>query len=75
MDESGQTSEAVAREIAKGALRQEGCSATVAVPNTGLADAPPAGDGPAAGSQCLASSFRARIEHYFNELPRVRRTL
>jgi PncC family amidohydrolase len=106
MDEFGLTSEAVAREMAEGALRQEGCSADVAVSNTGLADAAPGGDGPAAGTQCFAWSFRShrgeivtfaetkifsgnrndvrssaalyalsRIEHYFNELPRVRRNL
>jgi PncC family amidohydrolase len=60
MEQSGLTSEAVAREMAEGALRQEGCSADVAVSNTGLADAAPDGDGPPAGTQCFAWSFRTR---------------
>ncbi|MFM0717630.1 CinA family protein [Paraburkholderia strydomiana] len=59
MEESGLTSEAVAREMAEGALRQEGCCAEVAVSNTGLADHAPEG-GPPAGTQCFAWSFRTR---------------
>jgi PncC family amidohydrolase len=55
----GLTSEEVAREMAEGALRQEGCSADVAVSNTGLADGEPGG-GPPAGTQCFAWSFRTR---------------
>lgn len=58
MERSGLTSEEVAREMAEGALRQDGCSAEVAVANTGLADAAPEG-GPPAGTQCFAWSFRA----------------
>jgi nicotinamide-nucleotide amidase len=57
MDQHGLTSEAVAREMAEGALHQEGCSADIAVSNTGLADGAPAG-GPAPGTQCFAWSFR-----------------
>jgi nicotinamide-nucleotide amidase len=57
MDEHGLTSEAVAREMAEGALRQEGCCADIAVSNTGVADGAPAG-GPAPGTQCFAWSFR-----------------
>jgi PncC family amidohydrolase len=59
MEESGLTSEEVAREMVEGALRQEGCCAEVAVSNTGLADAAPEG-GPPAGTQCFAWSFRTR---------------
>jgi PncC family amidohydrolase len=59
MERSGVTSEEVAREMAEGALRQEGCCADVAVSNTGLADAAPEG-GPPAGTQCFAWSFRTR---------------
>jgi PncC family amidohydrolase len=60
MEEFGLTSEEVAREMAEGALRQDGCNAHVAVSNTGLAEAPPDGDGPPAGTQCFAWSFRER---------------
>jgi nicotinamide-nucleotide amidase len=59
MEQCGLTSENVAREMAEGALRQEGCCAEVAVSNTGLADAAPDG-GPPAGTQCFAWSFRTR---------------
>ena len=59
MEEFGLTSEEVAREMAEGALRQEGCCADVAVSNTGLADTAPQG-GPPAGTQCFAWSFRNR---------------
>jgi PncC family amidohydrolase len=59
MERSGVTSEEIAREMAEGALRQEGCCADVAVSNTGLADAAPEG-GPPAGTQCFAWSFRTR---------------
>jgi nicotinamide mononucleotide (NMN) deamidase PncC len=45
--------------MAEGALRQKGCCADVAVSNTGLADAGPAG-GPPPGTQCFARSFRQR---------------
>jgi PncC family amidohydrolase len=103
MERFGLTSEEVAREMAEGALRQEGCCADIVVANTGLADAKPGND-PPAGTQCFAWSFRtreaaivtfaetrrfsgarndvrsaaalyalARIEHYFNQLPRVKR--
>lgn len=60
MREFGLTSEEVAREMAEGALRQEGCCAQVAVSNTGLAQALPGGDGPPAGTQCFAWSFLDR---------------
>jgi PncC family amidohydrolase len=57
MKQYGLTSEEVAREMSEGALKQEGCSATVSVSNTGVADAPP-GDGPEAGTQCFAWSYK-----------------
>ncbi|MFM0394885.1 CinA family protein [Paraburkholderia phytofirmans] len=57
----GLTSEEVAREMAEGALRQEGCCANVAVSNTGVADEVPEGD-PPAGTQCFAWSFRTHEE-------------
>jgi nicotinamide-nucleotide amidase len=57
MDEHGLTSEAVAREMAEGALRQDGCRADMAVSNTGVADRA-SGNGPAPGTQCFAWSFR-----------------
>jgi nicotinamide-nucleotide amidase len=57
MDEHGLTSEAVAREMAEGALRQEGCCADIAVSNTGVADGA-AGGSPPPGTQCFAWSFR-----------------
>ncbi|MGF6291982.1 CinA family protein [Paraburkholderia youngii] len=103
MKQYGLTSEAVAREMAEGALRQEGCCADIAVSNTGLADAGSA-DGPPPGTQCFAWSFRrpgnqfvtfaetrrfsgdrndvrsaaalyalSRVEHYFDQLPRIER--
>ncbi|WP_250537302.1 CinA family protein [Caballeronia sp. AZ10_KS36] len=59
MKQYGLTSEEVAREMSEGALKQEGCSATVSVSNTGVADAPP-GDGPEAGTQCFAWSYKLR---------------
>lgn len=59
MKQYGLTSEEVAREMSEGALKQEGCSATVSVSNTGVADAPP-GDGPEAGTQCFAWSYTLR---------------
>ncbi|MFM0125343.1 CinA family protein [Paraburkholderia sp. RL18-101-BIB-B] len=64
MEKFGLTSEEVAREMAKGALRQEGCCADVAVSNTGLADAAPEG-GPPAGTQCFAWSFRTGNSELF----------
>lgn len=57
MQEFGLTSEAVAREMAEGALVQEGCCANIAVSNTGVADALPVGQ-PPAGTQCFAWSYR-----------------
>ncbi|MEX3815533.1 CinA family protein [Paraburkholderia sp. BR13439] len=103
MKQYGLTSEAVAREMAEGALRQEGCCADIAVSNTGLADGGSA-DGPPPGTQCFAWSFRrpgnqfvtfaetrrfsgdrndvrsaaalyalSRVEHYFDQLPRIER--
>jgi nicotinamide mononucleotide (NMN) deamidase PncC len=59
MEQFGLTSEEVAREMAEGALRQEGCCADVVVSNTGLADAGPSG-GPPPGTQCFAWAFRTR---------------
>ncbi|MCC8402311.1 CinA family protein [Paraburkholderia sp. MMS20-SJTN17] len=107
MAQYGLTSEAVAREMAEGALRQEGCCADIAISNTGLADGGAHGGSdrdPPPGTQCFAWSFRrrggkfitfaetrrfsgdrnavrsaaalyalARVEHYFNQLPRVER--
>jgi PncC family amidohydrolase len=58
MQQHGLTSEAVAREMSEGALRQEACCAQIAVSNTGVADAVP--DGPPSGTQCFAWSYRAR---------------
>lgn len=60
MKQHGLTSEAVAREMAEGALAQEACCADVAVSNTGVADAPPGNDGPPAGTQCFAWSYKLR---------------
>lgn len=59
MKEYGLTSEEVAREMSEGALIQEGCSANVAVSNTGVADTPPDG-GPPPGTQCFAWSYKLR---------------
>jgi nicotinamide-nucleotide amidase len=59
MKQYGLTSEEVAREMAEGALRQEGCCADIVVSNTGLADAGP-DDGPPPGTQCFAWTFRTR---------------
>ncbi|MDR5836585.1 CinA family protein [Caballeronia sp. LZ034LL] len=59
MAREGLTSEAVAREMAEGALQQEACCADVAVSNTGVADAVP-GNGPPPGTQCFAWSYRTR---------------
>ena len=107
MEQCGLTSEAVAREMAEGALRQEGCCADIAVSNTGLADGGAGGasdSDPPPGTQCFAWSFRrpdkgfvtfaetrrfsghrndvrsaaalyalSRVEHYFDQLPRVER--
>ncbi|HEY2024725.1 CinA family protein [Paraburkholderia sp.] len=63
MEQYGLTSEAVAREMAEGALQQEGCCADIAVSNTGLADGGGQGgspDDPPPGTQCFAWSFRLR---------------
>lgn len=57
MQREGLTSEAVAREMAEGALQQEACCADVAVSNTGVADAVPDA-GPPPGTQCFAWSYR-----------------
>ncbi|MGF6696524.1 nicotinamide-nucleotide amidase [Paraburkholderia sp. MM5496-R1] len=107
MKQYGLTSEAVAREMAEGALRQEGCCADIAVSNTGLADGGAHGgsdDDPPQGTQCFAWAFRrpgdqfvtfaetrrfsgdrndvrsaaalyalSRVEHYFDQLPRIQR--
>jgi nicotinamide-nucleotide amidase len=59
MEQFGLTSEAVAREMAEGALRQEGCCADIVVSNTGLADGGAEG-GPPPGTQCFAWCFRTR---------------
>lgn len=60
MDRYGLTSEQVAREMAEGALEAEGCSADLAVSNTGVADPVGDGEGPPAGTQCFAWSWRLR---------------
>jgi len=57
VDRCGLTSEAVAREMAEGALACPGCTADVAVSNTGVADGG-AEDGPPPGTQCFAWSWR-----------------
>ncbi|GJH38588.1 CinA family protein [Paraburkholderia azotifigens] len=62
MQQHGLTSEAVAREMAEGALQQEACCADVAVANTGVADASPS-DGPPPGTQCFAWAYRMRDGH------------
>ncbi|MCM2494046.1 CinA family protein [Burkholderia glumae] len=54
----GLTSEAVAREMAEGALAAPGSIATLAVANTGLADGEHDGS-PPHGTQCFAWSLRA----------------
>jgi nicotinamide-nucleotide amidase len=64
MDEYGLTSEPVAREMAEGALQQEGCCADAAVSNTGVADTTAPG-GPPPGTQCFAWSFRTRDGRLF----------
>lgn len=57
IEQFGLTSEEVAREMAEGALTCVGCSANVAVSNTGVADA--GGDGSVPpGTQCFAWSWR-----------------
>ena len=57
LEACGLTSEAVAREMAEGALACPGCTADVAVSNTGVADG--AGDGgPPPGTQCFAWAWR-----------------
>jgi PncC family amidohydrolase len=58
MERYGLTSEQIAREMAEGALATEGCSADVAVANTGVADPVGDGEGPPAGTQCFAWSWR-----------------
>jgi PncC family amidohydrolase len=58
MNRYGLTSEPIAREMAEGALAVEGCSADVAVANTGVADPVGDGEGPPAGTQCFAWSWR-----------------
>ncbi|MEM5446375.1 MULTISPECIES: CinA family protein [Paraburkholderia] len=58
MERYGLTSEEVAREMAEGALAADGCSADVAVSNTGVADAVCDGNGPPAGTQCFGWSWR-----------------
>jgi PncC family amidohydrolase len=58
MERYGLTSEAVAREMSEGALRQEACCADVAVSNTGVADS--VAEGPPSGTQCFAWSLRSR---------------
>ncbi len=60
MERYGLTSEQIAREMAEGALAAEGCSADVAVANTGVADPVGDGEGPPAGTQCFAWSWRVR---------------
>lgn len=57
MREYGLTSEAVAREMAEGALDRGGAQANLAVANTGVAD-DGADDPIPAGTQCFAWSWR-----------------
>lgn len=59
MERHGLTSEAVAREMAEGALRHEACCADVAVSNTGVADGT-SDDGTPPGTQCFAWAYRSR---------------
>ncbi|MFM0732742.1 CinA family protein [Paraburkholderia sediminicola] len=59
MKRFGLTSQEVAREMAEGALRQEGCCADIVVSNTGLAESGTEG-GPPPGTQCFAWAFRTR---------------
>ncbi|MFP3647481.1 CinA family protein [Paraburkholderia sp. SIMBA_054] len=59
MQAHGLTSEAVAREMAQGALQQEASCADVAGSNTGVADAAPS-EGPPPGTQCFAWAYRQR---------------
>ncbi|MFM0204914.1 CinA family protein [Paraburkholderia fungorum] len=59
IERCGLTSESVAREMAEGALQQEGCCADIVVSNTGLADDGTEG-GPPPGTQCYAWAFRTR---------------
>lgn len=58
MERYGLTSEPIAREMAEGALAAQGCSADVAVANTGIADPVGDGGGPPPGTQCFAWSWR-----------------
>lgn len=62
IERDGLTSEAVAREMAEGALAQREGHASVAVANTGVADGAPDGNGPRAGTQCFAWSYAHRGE-------------
>ncbi|OLL27548.1 ompetence-damaged protein [Burkholderia sp. SRS-W-2-2016] len=76
MERCGLTSEAVAREMAEGALGQDGCNADIAVSNTGLADSGPnggAGDEPPPGTQCFAWSFRLRDGNALKTFSETRR--
>lgn len=56
MERFGLASEEVAREMAEGTLKLEGCAADIAVSNTGVADVTPDG-GPPPGTQCFAWSY------------------
>ena len=58
MERYGLTSEPIAHEMTEGALAAEGCSADVVVANTGVADPGGDGEGPPAGTQCFAWSWR-----------------
>lgn len=58
MDRYGLTSEQVAREMAEGALEAQGCTADVAVSNTGVADSGGDGEAPPPGTQCFAWAWR-----------------
>ncbi|NHH83952.1 CinA family protein [Burkholderia gladioli] len=57
IERHGLTSEAVAREMAEGALAAPGSRADLAVANTGLADAE-SDSSPPQGTQCFAWSWR-----------------
>ena len=60
MEQHGLTSEAVAREMAGGALRHEGCCADIVVSNTGLADGTPNSIPPQAHSASRSRSARVK---------------
>lgn len=60
IERHGLTSEAVALEMALGALERS--NATIAIADTGVADAPPEGSGVEPGTLCFAWALRVRGE-------------